>query len=128
MYNIDKLISFCMGVYPLSNSSNGQKMSKLQIYNIILWIVGLSTTFLFTLWLDLPVVLFAIAIVAVISKQWFLGMAMAIIRGTGVFGIAEGGIEMLWITLFLLFLFMFGIYRFFFDTDKFLKKKKLKKS
>jgi hypothetical protein len=55
-------------------------------------------------------------------------MAMAIIRGTGVFGIAEGGIEMLWITLFLLFLFMFGIYRFFFDTDKFLKKKKLKKS
>jgi hypothetical protein len=117
-----------MGVYPLSNSSNGQKMSKLQIYNIILWIVGLSTTFLFTLWLDLPVVLFAIAIVAVISKQWFLGMAMAIIRGTGVFGIAEGGIEMLWITLFLLFLFMFGIYRFFFDTDKFLKKKKLKKS
>jgi hypothetical protein len=117
-----------MGVYPLSNSSNGQKMSKFQIYNIILWIVGLSTTFLFTLWLDLPVVLFVIAIVAVISKQWFLGMAMSIIRGTGIFGIAEGGIEMLWITLFLLFLFMFGIYRFFFDTDKFLKKKKLKKS
>ncbi|MDK2946048.1 MAG: hypothetical protein PWQ85_820 [Geotoga sp.] len=128
MYNRDKLISFCMGVYPLSNSSKGQKMSKMQLYNIILWIVGLAATFLFTLWVDLPIVLFAIAIVAVISRQWFLGMAMSIIRGTGVFGLAEGGIEMLWITLFLLFLFMFGIYRFFFDTDKFLKKRKLRKS
>lgn len=127
MYNIDKLISFCMGVYPLSNSANGQKMSKLQIYNIILWIVGLSTTFLFTLWVDLPVVLFVIALVAVISKQWFLGMAMALIRGTGVFGVADGGIEMLWVTLFLLFVFMWGIYRFFFDTDKFLRKRRFKK-
>lgn len=112
----------------MSKNSNGQKVSNLQIYNIILWIVGLASTFLFTLWIDLPIVLFVITLVAVISRQWFLGMVMSIIRGTGIFGLAQGGIEMLWITLFLLILFMFGIYRFFFDTDKFLKKKKFKKS
>jgi hypothetical protein len=92
------------------------------IYRIILWIAGLASLFVFSLVINQPWILFAITIVALLSKEWLLAFIITGIRGTGIFG-AMGEVEMLWITLCIFFIFIWGLFRFFFDTDRFLRKK-----
>jgi len=92
------------------------------IYRIILWIAGLASLFVFSLVINQPWILFAITIVALLSKEWLLAFIITGIRGTGIFGVM-GEVEMLWITLCIFFIFIWGLFRFFFDTDRFLRKK-----
>jgi len=92
------------------------------IYRIILWIAGLASLFVFSLVINQPWLLFVITIVALLSKEWLLAFIITGIRGTGIFGVM-GEVEMLWITLCIFFIFIWGLFRFFFDTDRFLRKK-----
>ncbi|POZ90329.1 hypothetical protein [Petrotoga sp. SL27] len=99
-----------------------EKSKRTNIYRIILWIAGLTSLFVFTLVINQPWILFAITIVALLSQEWLLAFIITGIRGSGIFGVM-GNVEMLWVTLCIFFIFIWGLFRFFFDTDRFLRKK-----
>jgi hypothetical protein len=109
-------------VSELAGDLKESKSKGRNIYRIILWIGGLASLFVFSLVINQPWILFAITIVALLSKEWLLAFIITGIRGTGIFG-AMGEVEMLWVTLCIFFIFIWGLFRFFFDTDRFLRKK-----
>jgi hypothetical protein len=106
----------------ISEKSAKKKQKKL-IYRISLWIVGIACLLIFSLVVDIPAIIFLASLVALLSREWILAMAITFIRGTAIFGIMDD-IQMLWITVFLLYVFIWGIYTFFFNTDKFIKPKR----
>lgn len=93
-----------------------------KIYRIVLWIGGLASVFIFSLVFNQPWILFAITVLALFSKEWLLAFIITGLRGTGIFGLM-GSVEMLWVTLCIFFIFIWALFRFFFDTDRFLRKK-----
>jgi len=109
-------------VSKLAGDLKESKSKGRNIYRIILWIGGLVSLFVFSLVINQPWLLFVITIVALLSKEWLLAFIITGIRGTGIFGVM-GEVEMLWITLCIFFIFIWGLFRFFFDTDRFLRKK-----
>ncbi|ABX32211.1 hypothetical protein Pmob_1508 [Petrotoga mobilis SJ95] len=111
-----------MEVSELAGDLKESKSKGRNIYRIILWIAGLASLFVFSLVINQPWILFAITIVALLSKEWLLAFIITGIRGTGIFG-AMGEVEMLWVTLCIFFIFIWALFRFFFDTDRFLRKK-----
>jgi hypothetical protein len=109
-------------VSELAGDLKESKSKGRNIYRIILWIAGLASLFVFSLVINQPWILFAITIVALLSKEWLLAFIITGIRGTGIFGVM-GEVEMLWVTLCIFFIFIWALFRFFFDTDRFLRKK-----
>ncbi|BBE32117.1 hypothetical protein OSSY52_22580 [Tepiditoga spiralis] len=100
------------------------------VYRVSLWVAGFAILIIFSpLWksipsLNQPLLLAIPVFLAAISKEWLLGLLLTVVRGTGYFGMAPKGIEMLWITFTLLIIFSWGIYTFFFDSKRFLKIKR----
>jgi len=109
-------------VSELEEAFKEEKSKGRNIYRIILWIGGLASLFVFSLVINQPWILFAITFVALLSQEWLLAFIITGIRGTGIFGVM-GDVEMLWITLCIFFIFIWALFRFFFDTDRFLRKK-----
>jgi len=109
-------------VSKLAGDFKEEKSKRTNIYRIILWIAGLTSLFVFTLVINQPWILFAITIVALLSQEWLLAFIITGIRGSGIFGVM-GNVEMLWVTLCIFFIFIWALFRFFFDTDRFLRKK-----
>lgn len=86
------------------------------------WLIGIAFVLIFTLLLDVPILIALPVFFALISKQFILAMVLTFVRGSGVFGAVD--VQMLWIAMTLMSAFCFGLYNFFFNTKKFLKIKR----
>jgi len=69
------------------------------------------------------IILLIVIVAGIFTRNWLVSILSSLVRGTAVFGIM-GDVVMLWVTLSLLVIFIYGIYTFFFDTKKFLKIKR----
>lgn len=105
----------------MAKTQKREKLNKNTIYRIILWGVGIVSLFVFSLVINQPWILFLVTFIALLSREWLLTFIITGIRGTGIFGLM-GSIDILWLTLCIFFIFIWALFRFFFDTDRFLKK------
>ncbi len=97
-------------------------LDKRMVFVIASWIVGVGFLLLFTLVFNIPILIAAPVLIALITKQWLLAIVLTFVRGSGIFGVVD--VQMFWIVMTMMSCFVFGIYNFFFNTKKFLKIKR----